>query len=87
MNASRFDLVQLVMQPYVLDILKALRKPKRFNDLLKHVKNRKTLSLKLPKLMKYGLIEHYPLKTENGYVNSYIVSKKGKEIVNKLEKI
>lgn len=87
MNPEKFDLVQLVMQPYVLDILKALDKPKRFNDLLKYVKNRKTLSLKLPKLMKYGLIGHHPLKTENGYVNSYIISKKGKEIVSKLEKI
>jgi len=70
MKAEKFDIIQLVMQPYVLDILNALDKPKRFNDLLKYVKNRKTLSLKLPKLMEYGLIEHHPFKTEKGYVNT-----------------
>ena len=87
MKGEKFDIIQLMMQPYVIDILNALDKPKRFNDILKYVKNRKTLSLKLPKLMKYGLIEHFPLKTPKGYVNSYIISKKGKDIVNKLERL
>jgi DNA-binding HxlR family transcriptional regulator len=76
MKEGKLDTLQLIMQPYNLDILNALSTPKRFNDLIKYVKNRKTLSLKLPKLMKHGLIEHYPFKTEKRYVNSYVISKK-----------
>jgi len=87
MRKESFDIVQLAMEPYVLDILNALKEPKRFNDLIKYVKNRKTLSLKLPKLLKYGLIEHYPLKTDKGYANSYVISKKGKEVVKSLDKL
>ena len=37
--------------------------------------------------MKTGLIEYYPLKTENGYANAYVISKKGKELLKGLEKI
>lgn len=87
MREGSFDIVKLAMEPYVLDILNALNEPKRFNDLIKYVKNRKTLSLKLPKLMKYGLIEYHPIKTDKGYANSYIISKKGRELVEKLNKL
>lgn len=88
MEDSKFDIIQLVMQPYVLDILHLLDEPKRFNDLRTCVKNGRTLSLKLTQLLKYGLIEKSPLKNEKGsYVNSYIISKKGREFVKKLEKI
>jgi len=87
MKAGKFDVVQLVMQPYVLDMLNALNKPKRFSDLLKYVKNRKTLTLKLSKLLKQELIEHYPMKVKEGYANSYIISKKGREIIDKLDRM
>jgi DNA-binding HxlR family transcriptional regulator len=87
MKERKLDTLQLIMQPYNLDILTALSSPKRFNDLIKYVKNRKTLSLKLPKLMEHGLIEDYPFKTEKGYVNSYVISKKGKELIKKLNKL
>ena len=87
MKEEKFDLVKLTMEPYVLDILNILDKPKRFNELAGYIKNRKTLSLKLPKLMKYGLIEYAPMKTDKGYANAYIITKKGKDLVEKLNKL
>ncbi len=56
--------------------MNVLNEPKRFNDLVKLVKSRRTLTIKLGKLMKLDLIEYYPLKTSKGYANSYIISKK-----------
>lgn len=87
MEGRKFDVLQLAMQPYVLVLLKALEKPKRFNELVRLVKSRRTLTIKLTKLKDKGLVEFYPLKTNNGYANAYVISKKGKEIVKKLEKI
>ncbi len=87
MEESKFDIVQLAMQPYVLTLLKSLNKPKRFNDLVILVKSRRTLTIKLSRLMKTELIEYYPLKTEQGYANAYIISKKGKELLKGLEKL
>lgn len=87
MKDNKFDLVHLVMEPYVLDILHALDKPKRFSDLIQYVKNRKTLSIKLSKLLKYGLVEHFPLKVADGYANSYTISKKGMKLLKGLEKL
>jgi len=84
---GKFDIVQLAMQPYVLTLLKALEKPRRFNELVKLFKSRRTLTIKLTKLKEKGLIEFYPLKTDKGYANAYIISKKGKSIVEKLERI
>ncbi|MDE1804682.1 MAG: hypothetical protein KGH59_02785 [Candidatus Micrarchaeota archaeon] len=86
MKTRKFDLVQLVIQPYVLKILYALNEPKRFSDLLRTVKNRRTLSIKLLKLRKYGLIGYFPMKIKGRYANSYIISEKGRKLVNKLEK-
>ncbi len=87
MEDKRLELVHLVMEPYVLDMLHALDKPKRFSDLIAYVKNRKTLSIKLSRLLKHELIEHFPLKVEKGYANSYIISKKGRKLLKGLEKI
>jgi DNA-binding HxlR family transcriptional regulator len=87
MKDSKRDLLQLLLEPYVIDLLTALSKPKRFNDLVKYVKSRQTLTLKLSKLLKQGLIEHFPLKIKEGYANSYVISKKGKALVAKLEKL
>ncbi len=88
MVESKLDIIRIVLQPYVLDILHALEnEPKRFVELKKYVRSEMTLSSKLSRLLKYGLIEIVPLKTERRYMNAYIISKKGKEIVKKLEKI
>ena len=87
MEKKKFDILQLAMQPYVLTLLNALDKPTRFNDLVKLVRSRRTLTIKLNKLMKQGLIEYHPLKTDDGYVNSYVISDKGKEVVKKLDRL
>lgn len=87
MKEGKFDAVQLAMQPYVMTLLKSLHEPKRFNDLVKLVKSRRTLTLRLSKLMKNELIEYYPLKTTKGYANAYIISKKGKDLLKGLEKL
>ena len=73
------------MEPYVVDLLRALDKPQRFSDLVKYVKSRQTLTLKLSKLLKHGLVEHFPLKVKDGYANSYLISKKGKEALARLK--
>jgi DNA-binding HxlR family transcriptional regulator len=88
MEDSKRSVLQLILQPYVLNILHAVEtEPKRFKDLKKYVKNDMTLSSKLSRLVDYGLVKIVPLKTERKYTNSYIISKKGKDVVGKLEKI
>ncbi len=88
MEHSKRDLLQVMLQPYIIDILHVVEaEPKRFRDLKKYVKNDMTLSSKLSKLLDYKLIETVPMKTERRYINGYITSKKGKEILGKLEGI
>jgi len=84
---GRLDVLKLVMQLYVLSILNALDKPKRFNDLLGFFKSRRTLTIKFSKLKKMGLFEYSPIETDKGYANGYAISKKGKELLRWLEKI
>lgn len=86
MKESKLDVLKLVMQPYVLPLLNALDKPKRFNDLVRLFKSRRTLTIKLSKLKKMGLIEYSPIETNKGYANGYVVSKKGKELLRRLKK-
>lgn len=87
MEDSKFGFLRLVMQPYILTLLKALVKPKRFNDLIKLFKSRRTLTIKLSKLKQMELIEYSPIETTKGYANGYVISKKGKELLNGLEKL
>jgi len=88
MEQRNRSILQLILQPYTIDLLHAVESgPKRFSDLKKHVKNDMTLSAKLSKLVGYGLIEIVPLKTGKRYTNGYIITKKGKNIVANLEKI
>ena len=84
---ERFDTLKLVMQPYILALLNSLDKPKRFNDLVKSFKSRRTLTIKLSKLKGVGLIEYCPIETEKGYVNAYVISNKGRELLKKLNKL
>ncbi len=86
MEERKLDILKLVMQPYVLTLLNALDKPKRFNDLVRLFKSRRTLTIKLSKLKTAGLIVYYPIETENGYVNAYLISKSGKSLLKKLER-
>ena len=87
MEESKLDALKLVMQPYVLPLLNALTEPKRFNELMKLFKSRRTLTIKLAKLKEMGLIEYSPIETNKGYANGYVISKKGRELVKKLNKL
>lgn len=88
MRYDKIDTLQLVMQPYILSILKAVRgEPLRFNDLLYYCKNSKTLSFKINKLLEYGLIEVMAKKVAGKYANFYTVSQKGKEFLDKIERM
>ena len=76
----------IILQSYIIDILRALDKePKRFLDLKKDVTNETTLSSKLTKLLEAELIEIVPIKTNRRYVNGYKLSPKGKKILNILK--
>ncbi len=87
MNPKSFDVLHLLMQPYILDILRVLDEPRRFSEIMKYVRNGRTLSLKLAKLLEFGLVEIVPLKAEKKYVNSYVITKKGKEMLGKLNRL
>ena len=81
------DIRRIVLQKYVLDILRALKTPKRFGELNLIVKTKRTLTGKLYKLRSYGLIEIAPAMVNNRYTNSYTLSAKGKRLLELLEKI
>lgn len=82
MKEDKISVVKLVLEPYVLDILKELSKsPKRFSALSKICKNERTLSKKLRLLEESELLENTPLKVGNKYVNSYTITSRGKSIL------
>ena len=88
MRYSKEDTLRLIFEAYTLDILRSLTdKPKRFNELRKDVKTKRTLATKLNKLIDYGLIELVPLKTNNRYANYYKISVKGKGLLKGLERL
>lgn len=88
MREAKQDILNVLFEKYSIQLLRLLNdKPMRFTEIQKHIKNARTLSLKLMKLQENGLIEVAPVKVEGKYVNSYKISKKGKEIVKTLEKI
>ena len=84
---SKTDVRNIILQPYVVDILRELKSPKRFNDLMKVIKNKGTPTIKLSKMKEFGLIKTVPVKVDDNYVNSYVVSERGRIILKKLEEI
>lgn len=88
MKHTKEDTLRVIFEPYVLNILRILKKdPKRFNELKKDIKTKRTLSLKLEKLLDYGLIELVPLKTNGRFANYYKISDRGKKILEGLKRI
>ncbi|MDE1846147.1 MAG: winged helix-turn-helix transcriptional regulator [Candidatus Micrarchaeota archaeon] len=88
MKFDRRDTLKVVLQPYVMGLLWLCRNtPKRFKNLREYVRNERTLSQKLQKMQRYGLLDVAPVKIEGKYVNSYRTSKMGTEMVQKLERI
>jgi|GEM_PF-3660734 DNA-binding HxlR family transcriptional regulator len=87
MKSKKTDVRNIVLQPYVVDLLRELKSPKRFNDLMKVIKNKGTLTIKLSKMKEFGLIKTMPIKVDDNYANSYVISERGKLILKKLEEI
>ncbi|MDE1811150.1 MAG: winged helix-turn-helix transcriptional regulator [Candidatus Micrarchaeota archaeon] len=81
------DVRDVLLQPYVIEILKELGHPKRFKDLQDKITTSQTLSVKLSKLKRYGLIKPIPIEIDGKYVNAYTLSEKGKKIIKILETI
>jgi DNA-binding HxlR family transcriptional regulator len=88
MKSEKEEVLRLIFEAYVLNILRSLTdKPKRFSELRKDVETKRTLAIKLNKLLDYKLIELVPLKVKNRYANYYKISEKGKKLLNNLEKL
>ena len=87
MASDQFKIRDMILQPYVIEILKGLQSPKRFKDLQGKITTSQTLSVKLARLREVKLIEVVPIIVNGRYVNGYIISKKGKELMKLLEKI
>jgi DNA-binding HxlR family transcriptional regulator len=84
---DELDPREIILQRYVIDILRELKTPKRYGELQAKIRTRRTLSTKLFKLKKYGLINVVPILIGNRYVSSYSITNKGKKIINLLEKM
>lgn len=88
MGDKKLEALSFLLQPFILQILRELRSgPKRFGDLKKHVKNDRTLSLKLGRLQDNKLASVAHLKSERGYANFYVLTKKGRRTLEAVEKI
>lgn len=88
MKSGKEDTLDLIFAPYFLNILRSLvDSPKRFSELRKDVKTKRTLALKLNKLLDYGLIELVPVKVNKRYANYYALSEKGSKLLKGLEKV
>jgi DNA-binding HxlR family transcriptional regulator len=88
MKDEKLEILQIVLKPYTLGILRTLTdKPMRYGDLKKQVKNDRTLSLKLSALQDHGLIKMVHVKDNGKYVNLYEITNKGKSILEGLKRI
>jgi DNA-binding HxlR family transcriptional regulator len=84
---AKADIRDIILQRYVLDILRELKSPKRYGGLQKKIRTRRTLSSKIAKLRGHGLIEVTPILVGNRYVSSYALTEKGKKIIRLLEEM
>jgi DNA-binding HxlR family transcriptional regulator len=81
MYEDKLRILRIISQPYVLDLLNAMEKPKRYKELVLVCKNERTLTLKLKILHKNGLIDVAPIREGNRYFNSYKTTKKGVKVL------
>jgi DNA-binding HxlR family transcriptional regulator len=81
------NIIKIIAQPYVLEILEALKKPKRYRDLKPVCKNDRTLTKRINNLQELGLVESVALKEGNKYVNFYRLTNKGRNFLAKIEKL
>jgi DNA-binding HxlR family transcriptional regulator len=82
------DIIKIIAQPYVIEILNELKKPRRYKELKSVCKNDRTLTKRLKMLKGMGFIEIIPIKNEEDkFLNSYRITKKGKELLNEVKKL
>jgi len=85
---KRVSLIKLLAQPYALEILRELKKPRRYRDLKKVCGNDRTLSKRLRELTEIGYIEAVALRCDKGkFANYYKLTKKGIALLEKVKKI
>ena len=84
---KRINVIKLLARPYVLELLKSLKKPKRFRDLKKVCKNDKTLAKRIKELQENGLIECVGIKENKRYINHYKLTKRGELILKKVNEL
>jgi len=82
------NIIKIIAQPYVIEILSELKTPKRYKELKSVCKNDRTLTKRLKMLKGEGFIEIIPVKNEKDkFLNSYRITKKGEELLNKVKKL
>ena len=78
----------LVFKRYAIQILRLIgEKPKRFSELRKEIRNKRTLSSRISELLEFGLVEIIPVRVGQKYANYYKLTTKGKEIIKLLKRI
>ena len=87
MIERKLDVIKLIAQPYALNILSALKKPKRYKDLKSVCKNDRTLAKRIKVLKEMELIEPIALKEREKYTNFYRLTKNGYLVLAEIEKL
>jgi DNA-binding HxlR family transcriptional regulator len=83
----KVNLMKLLAKQYTLDILMALKEPKRYKDLKSVCKNDRTLSNGIKELQELSLIEPVAVKEKGKYVNFYKLTRSGEDVLDRIEKL
>jgi DNA-binding HxlR family transcriptional regulator len=86
-DESKLDIIRFVARPYVIEVLNALKEPKRYKELKLVCNNDKTLAKRIKELNDLELIEPVAVKSKSKYANFYSITKKGLDILKKIEKL
>ena len=84
---KKIDIIKFLAHPHTIEILKVLRKPKSYKDLKNFCKTYRTLAKRLKYLQELKLVETIALKEGGKYINFYKLTKRGEEILRKIEKL
>ena len=87
LGKEKLKILRILTQAYVVEILEALKTPKRFIELTKICKNERTLTLRLKMLQEKGFITTIPVKDRGKFFNSYVLTDEGKKVLEFAKKI
>jgi len=87
MYEGKLRILRIISQPYVLELLNAMIKPKRFKELVGVCNNERTLTLKLKVFQKNGLIDVFPVREGNRYFNSYKITNRGIKVLKMIKEL